>query len=87
MPDAWEPSVVPGTLEAPANRWLLYFWELYTPVLRHTGVYKSGHHSRIGNKSQSWQRDENSQHQSQRGENSRQQVLTGKIPGLDCKES
>lgn len=41
----------------------------------------------IGSKSQSWQRTQNSPHQSQLGKSSRQQVVTGKIPGLDCKES
>lgn len=45
------------------------------------------HTNPIGNKSQSWQQTQNSPHQSQLGSSSRQQVVTGKIPGLDCKES
>lgn len=33
VPDAQKPSVVPGTTEAPANRWLLNSYKLHTPVL------------------------------------------------------
>lgn len=69
VPDAREPGMVPGMLEAPANRWPLHFGELRTPVLHHIGVHKSGHQPKTGNKSQSWQQDENSPHQSQLVEN------------------
>ena len=79
--------MVPGTSEASTNRSLLYFRETRTPVLRCTGVHNLGHQHKIGNESRSWQQDENSPHQSQPVENSRQQVVTGKIPGLDFGES
>lgn len=43
VPDAQKPSMVPGTTEVPANRWLLNSYKLRTPVLHCIGVCKPGH--------------------------------------------
>ena len=43
VPDAQKPSMVPGTTEVPANRWLLNSYKLHTPVLHCIGVCKPGH--------------------------------------------